>query len=472
MSHPIPRLFLGALLLMTLSTPQTRAEARPEEKALRDRIQLYFEKGDAKTRQELVAAIEKDPAYNRGRIGDLLHGVPFWPKLAPGRFELEVKVGFGHVRKVTLRLPKGYTPDKKWPLLLCYHSSGSNGPSILRHTEQLLGPEVDNYILAAPTNYRQTSLDAPPPFTPEHPAMLREIKKTVHVDSDRTFSIGYSLGGYMSWTLAILHPDLLAGAMPMASTISIPGDLGGGWEQITRNFAHLPILHVWGSADTLGVPGLEGRDQGAGTMSSFNEMFSPYISKLGLKTVKDHRIAGAGHGGANPKKELVADLLKSERVRWPKKVQHQFRHLHQGSAYWLEAHEWQGEGWFDFGRRIERKKGETWPAAYGRVFLAEMGELQGEIVGQKIQVNVKHVSDFTIWLSPELIDLNQPIEVELGGKKVFAGKVEPNLAVLLNQVERTRDFERLRWAGIRIDATGNAKIVDSATVFPPLIRNP
>lgn len=190
------------------------------------------------------------------------------------------------------------------------------------------------------------------------------------------------------------------------------------------------------------------------------------------KAIRDRLAQYFEKGDAKTREELVADLLKNVRVRWPKKVQHQFRHLHQGSAYWLEANEWQGEGWFDFGRRIERKKGETWPQAYGRVFLAEMGELQGEITGQKIQVNVKHVSDFTIWLSPELIDLKEPIEVELAGKKVFSGKVEPNLAVLLNQAERTRDFERLRWAGIRIDAAGNAKIIDATTVFPPLIRNP
>jgi hypothetical protein len=260
--------------------------------------------------------------------------------------------------------------------------------------------------------------------------------------------------------------------MPMASTISIPGDLEGGWRQLSPNFAHLPILHVWGSADSLNVPGFEGRNQFAGTMSSFNEAFSPLIAELSLATVTENRVAGAGHGGARPKPEDQRRLFAAERKRWPKEVQHQFRHLHQGSAYWLEANEWQGEGWFEFGRDLERQKGESWPQAFGRIYLPLLAELRGEVQGQKIVVATRHVADLTVWLSPELIDLARPIEIELNGKKVFAGKVDPNLAVALDQAALTRDFERLRWAGVRIDAAGNAKIVDAATVFPPLIRTP
>jgi len=463
---------LGTLLLMTTPTSTRAADDHPEEAAIRASLKSYFDTGDIKKHQALVTAINQDPAWRPDRINELLHGLPLWPHLKPGRFEIDVKVGFGHVRKITFRIPKGYTPNRKWPLLLCYHSSGSNGPSILAHTERLLGAEVDNYILAAPTNYRQTSLDAPPPYTQDHPAMLRAIRKTVHVDSDRVLAIGYSLGGYMSWTMAIFHPDLLAAAIPMASTISIPGDLAGGWEQITRNFSQLPILHVWGSSDSLNVPGFEARDQFAGSMSSFNETFSPYIRKLGLKTITENRISGAGHGGATPNPDDLRKILKSVRVRWPEKVQHQYRHLHQGSAYWLEANEWAGAGWFESGRRVDRLKGETWPQAYGRAFLPLLGELQGEVVGQKIRINTQHVADFTVWLSPELINFDQPIEIELAGKKVFGAKVKPDLAVLLDRAERTRDFERLPWAGIRINAAGDAKILDAATVLPPLIRKP
>ncbi len=467
-----PASLLFSLLLLAIPTA-AGANPRPEEKAMRDRLKSYLDHGgDAKTRQDLAAAIAQDPAYKPEKLSELLHSLPLWPQLEAGRSDVDIKVGFGHVRSVTLRIPKGYTPDKKWPLIVCYHSSGSTGPSILRHAEQMLGAEADKFVLAAPSFYRQTSLDAPPPFTPEHPAMVRELKKKFNVDSDRVYAIGYSLGGYMSWSMAILHPDLLAGAVPMASTISIPGDLGGGWEALSPNFAYLPILHVWGSNDGLNVPGFEGRDQFAGTMASFNEEFSPLIKKLGMKTVTENRIAGAGHGGANPNKDDFRKVLAATRQHYPKQVRHQYRHLHQGSAYWLEAHEWQGDGWFDFGRNIERNKGESWRDAFGRIYLPLLGELRGQVEGQKIKVATRHVADFTVWLSPELIDLQQPIEIELAGKKVFAGKVEPSLAVALDQAARTGDFDRLRWAGVRIDAAGNAKLVDAATVFPPLIRTP
>lgn len=463
--------WLGALLLTPATLPHF-AEARAPEKELAGRLAAYFETSDLEARRAEAAAAEQDPAFRPERLPALLHGLPLWPELAPGRSEIEIPVGFGQVRRVTLRIPKDYTPEKAWPLLLCYHPSGTNGPNILSYVQSLLGHDVERYVLAAPTDFRQTRLDAPPPFTAEHPALLREVQKQVHVDSDRVFAMGVSMGGHAAWMFALFHPDLLAGALPMASTISIPGDFPAAWESVTPNLAGLPLLHVWGAEDPLDQPGLEGRNPNVGTMASLNQAFSPLIEKLGLAKLKENRLKGVGHNGTAPKPGELERLLKSRRERWPKKVSHRFRHLHQASAYWLEALEWQGEGWFDFQRPLERAEGETWPQAYERVFLPLLGELRGEVLGQKIRIETRHVADLVVWLSPELIDLGQPIEIDLNGKPVFAGKVTPSLAVALAQAEVTRDFERLRWAGVRIDAAGNATVVDGATVFPPLIRQP
>ena len=63
-------------------------------------------------------------------------------------------------------------------------------------------------------------------------------------------------------------------------------------------------------------------------------------------------------------------------------------------------------------------------------------------------------------------------EIELDGKKIFAGRVEPDLDVCLSQAARTGDFDRLRWAGLWIDGNSQVRRVRSSTEFPPLIREP
>ncbi len=465
------RLVFAALLAATILVPP--AVARPANGDLVSRLAAYFATEDLEARQEIAVAVERDKAFRPERLTALLHDLPLWPELPPDRrFDIEVDVGSGEKRKIAFHIPKGYKPSKPWPLILAMRPSGGSAHTMLSYVRSLLGADADRYVLAAPHDFAQTRLDSGPPFLPEYPAMLRAIRKQVHVDADRTYAVGYSFGGHATWTLALFHTDLLAGAMPIASTISVPGDFQKAWEALLPNLAGLPLVHVWGEEDPLDRPGLEGRNPNAGSMASLNRDLAGLIAKLALPKLRQNRLPGIGHDNADPLPGELPKLLKEKRQRWPKQVRHRFRHLHQGSAYWLEALEWQGDGWFDYQRPIEMAEGETAVQAYERVFLPLLGELRGEVQGQKITVATRHVAELVVWLSPELLDLTKPIEIELNGKTVFAGQVAPSLAVALRQAATTRDFERLRWAGVRIDAEGKATVVDGATVLPPLIRQP
>jgi hypothetical protein len=47
--------------------------------------------------------------------------------------------------------------------------------------------------------------------------------------------------------------------------------------------------------------------------------------------------------------------------------------------------------------------------------------------------------------------------------------LKPDLLLCLTQAARTLDFDRLRWAGVRIGARLAAAPVTAATPFPPLL---
>ncbi len=49
-----------------------------------------------------------------------------------------------------------------------------------------------------------------------------------------------------------------------------------------------------------------------------------------------------------------------------------------------------------------------------------------------------------------MIDWSQPVSVTVDGKRVFVGTLKPDLLVCLLQAARTYDFDRLRWAGLRV----------------------
>jgi pimeloyl-ACP methyl ester carboxylesterase len=455
-----------------LSLALLGATVRPaagDEAAILADFRAFFATEDSGRRVELAAHAQADPAFRRERVREWLHRLGLFRPLRPGTTELRVPVGYGQVRTVTLRLPRGYAPGRAWPLIYALHPSGGNGPFFLDFVEkQLLGSRVEDFVVAAPTDYHQTSLDAPPPFTVDHLAILRAVRQAVHVDSDRVYALGYSLGGYATWAVACLHADEWAGAVPISSVFSTPPTDDGLWRAMLPNFAHLPVLNVWGAEDTNEVFGVRGPDT-LGSIAALNQRLVRWTRGMDLPLWKNVEIPGRAHGGAIPPPSALFELLAGRRESYPKQVEHNFRHLHQGHSYWLEAHTWEGKHWGGDLPAYTKRPGESEDQAFGRAVRELLGHLRGEVAGQALKVERRHVGEMTVWVGEGMVDWAKPVTVTVGGRKVFSGVLKPDLGVCLAQAARTFDFERLRWAGIRVDGRGRGVPVTGRTAFPPLV---
>jgi hypothetical protein len=114
--------------------------------------------------------------------------------------------------------------------------------------------------------------------------------------------------------------------------------------------------------------------------------------------------------------------------------------------------------------------GETEAAALSRTLEPLLGRLTGSRDGQVLGVTRRHIGDVVIWLGERSIDWNRPITVECDGKMVFSGKVAQDPELALARAKATMDFERLCFAGIRVNASGDASIVTAATMPEPAWR--
>ncbi len=146
-----------------------------------------------------------------------------------------------------LYLPENYGKDTaaRWPLLLFLHGSGESGTDVSRVA--LHGPPelVKNgkkfpFILLSPQSDKPSGWNTDMLYK-----LLQEIKQRYHIDPDRIYLSGLSMGGYGTWQLAMEHPEEFAAIAPVCAG----GDTSNTWK-----IHNIPVWAFHGADDDVVLP--------------------------------------------------------------------------------------------------------------------------------------------------------------------------------------------------------------------------
>jgi predicted peptidase len=183
-----------------------------------------------------------------------------------------------------LFVPQNIDPSKKYPLVMFLHGGGENGTD---NEKQLHGTEgATIWAKAAEQAIRPAFVLAPQsrPYRSDDPTQplggfgitrnaqaerymgealkpSADVKMAVKVlekvladypgvDRKRVYVTGLSQGGFGTWNIALLRPDLFAAAVPIA---------GGGDPALMQRLVNTPIWAFHGAADPV-VPVTYSRD--------------------------------------------------------------------------------------------------------------------------------------------------------------------------------------------------------------------
>lgn len=150
-----------------------------------------------------------------------------------------------HPMEYWLSLPKGYTPRRKWHILVTCEGAGSNFAGNHRGFVNRRGSapvivvtpctlSTTNQLLAKKYNYPQELIDkyqSGPRIAFDEEGILNAIKDVQALASceEKFFITGFSGGGNPTYLFVFKHPGLLAGAVPCCANFSGQGiDLQGG----------------------------------------------------------------------------------------------------------------------------------------------------------------------------------------------------------------------------------------------------
>jgi predicted peptidase len=217
---------------------------------------------------------------------------------------LDWKVNRSGQLKYLLYLPPDYKAgsQKRWPLMLFLHGSGERGSDVQRvavHGPLKLVEQGTNFpfIIVAPQCPENQIWENEPLLQ-----LLDSVEKKYAVDTKRVYLTGLSMGGYGTWQLGLLHPDLFAAIVPICGGCNLIDVLIARRDN-QRAFKSLPVWAFHGGKDDV-VP------------LSESERIVEGLNKAGVKEVKFTIYPDAGHNSwteAYNNPELYEWMLKHSR---------------------------------------------------------------------------------------------------------------------------------------------------------------
>jgi pimeloyl-ACP methyl ester carboxylesterase len=230
-----------------------------------------------------------------------------------------------------LYVPKDYTSARAWPVVISLHGAWSNHRLNLK---RVLGQgnkphEADSdasrewgelpdvpYIIASPwargtTGYRGVTEN-------DVLSVLADVKRRFHVDEDRVYLTGLSMGGGGTLELSLKHPDLWAAVAPVCPVMpEFALDLA-------VNYSNLPVFLHHGTVDSVvpiaGTRKLVAKLKELGIAPEYREY--PGVDH----NAWDHAYANAA---------IFEWFSKFQRNRFPDHLRYAALSYRNASAYWV-----------------------------------------------------------------------------------------------------------------------------------------
>lgn len=211
----------------------------------------------ARTADERKAAIDAVVASNPDPetvAAALAAGRTYAADVPKGWVERTIVAPDGKERPYLLFVPPKYDPARRHRMVVDLHG-GVSRPRTLTHDELSrmayawgAAAAEDAWILAIPAG-ETGAVWWDPVGSGTVLSILRETKRTYHVDEDRVFATGFSDGASGSWFLAAAHPTPFAGFVPLSGHVGVAG--AGGTQIHLRSLLNKPVYATNTDLDSL-----------------------------------------------------------------------------------------------------------------------------------------------------------------------------------------------------------------------------
>ena len=345
-----------------------------------------------------------------------------------------VQLDDGSSAAYALYVPEKYDPAARWPLVLALHPAGGTGDTYV--TSWARFDQARGYFLLAPTADKKSGW-SDNQGRQIVTRSLADVLDAFNIDTNRVFIDGASMGAHATWRYGLGMPDQFAGL------VSRSGGVDSFTQLFLGNAVNLPVYIIHGMKDTI-VP---------------MEAIKPaknILAQMGYE-VEWRLDAKGGHSSYESETPRILQWMSNHtRDPYPRKVRFLFNTLATPRSYWLQA-EVLADDIFDPSKPVKIPKiagepieGEMLQNYLYSTMKAGMGQLTGDIDGNAVRVNARHVVGYTLLLDDRMVNLDRPVDIFTNGKKDYSGKVERSLKFMLDWARRSRDPEMVYSTYVRV----------------------
>ena len=353
------------------------------------------------------------------------------PELAdekiPGYYKLEVAaIPSEPPVHYDVQLPPEYNPRRRYPVIVSLHGLSANPEMQVEWWSGGAGLNGRQgqaarfgYIVIAPEwaieNQKEYEYSQR-----EHAVVLgcmRDACRRFAVDTDRIFLSGHSEGGDAAWDIGVSHPDLWAGVIPISA------EAKKFCTFYTENARNLPFYVVLGELD-------------GGRMARNSLVLDRYLRGGFNTTVVEYLGRGSDHF-LDEQLQLFDWMGRFKRNFFPREFTCSTLRPSDNFFWWAEI-----EG-LPPGAQVNAGK---WPPARGTQALS----IRGTSPGNNNLTLLAGNSHATIWLSPELIDFNSRVNINVGGRRLagLPPTIRPSVETMLEDVRTRGDRQHPFWAKV------------------------
>ena len=310
------------------------------------------------------------------------------------------------------------------PLVVWLHGAGDSGANNINSTTLRGSADSIGGILAVPTATSTCDWSASDACAALVHGTVQKVKKEYPVDDDRVYITGFSMGGRGSYTDGLTWPDMFAGIAPVAGTI---GACHGTLDLATHAVYITPHIENAEHQRVRLITGLSDHE----FMVAQNEAASGVFDSLGYDFVWD-ALPGVGHTFPQPQwTAAMAWLCEHVRDPYPTSV--------------LYNMAWHASSWYEnLFMNNTLNTNVYWVRIDSRISSTTAARVEGSIDGNTVTVTTDNLSQLSVYLSDELVDLDAPVTITLDGSTWYEGTVErsPSLALrhAKERQERTMVF--------------------------------